>query len=384
MQSVFEDSQITLSAGATYNPLHGLFHMRHPEYAKLDSSASCTTKEDRIFLGRIKSYGRWQTTTSHRGWTLQETILSPAVLHFHPEQLIWECRSELAFEDGRCFGVEPLLKTLVRDPDTPFWDPGLLGMDYEDLLRDGYEKWYFLIEQYSGRRLTFGSDKLPAVAGLASSFSSRIQGRYLAGLWEADLLRGLLWSVMTRWAAVFESSELSYSPSWTWAHMDCMVSWESWHHTPDWDRSSRGWNWNMEIIQSEVRHGSGGATGHILGGKIEATGSMRQVTYSWSENKIGGFEDVQNLRCKIDCEAVAFVIKYCWCLLVGTCNRRAPGEPSTSYFLLLVKTNSTDAEYRRIGIAWVECSHSTSLYPVEDPVMEEWYASSSRTRFTLV
>ena len=59
---------------------------------------------------------------------------------------------------------------------------------------------YTLVENYSRRALTYASDKLAAIAGLATEFEEQGRDReYIAGLWKEDLLRGLLWSPMAKY-----------------------------------------------------------------------------------------------------------------------------------------------------------------------------------------
>lgn len=56
--------------------------------------------------------------------------------------------------------------------------------------------WYQSIMMYSRRYLTYASDKLPALSGLASHFyrpQAATGGNYLAGLWENDFPRCMLW-----------------------------------------------------------------------------------------------------------------------------------------------------------------------------------------------
>ena len=49
------------------------------------------------------------------------------------------------------------------------------------------------VEQYMRRFLTMGTDKLPAMSGLANIYHQQIGDTYLAGLWRKDLMQTLLW-----------------------------------------------------------------------------------------------------------------------------------------------------------------------------------------------
>lgn len=95
-----------------------------------------------------------------------------------------------------------------------------------------FETWYNLIERYSSRDLTYDSDILPALSGVAKEFQRHAvpdPGRYLAGLWETDLISGLLWYNYFRVQEVPRRSQgdpLSSPPSWSWASISCHVRWD--------------------------------------------------------------------------------------------------------------------------------------------------------------
>ena len=53
--------------------------------------------------------------------------------------------------------------------------------------------WLHIVSVYSALNITRRSDIIPALAGLASHFSTFMKGKYLAGLWTDDIPRSLLW-----------------------------------------------------------------------------------------------------------------------------------------------------------------------------------------------
>jgi len=48
-------------------------------------------------------------------------------------------------------------------------------------------------QNYTNRDITYNSDKLVALSGLAREFVQVASGRYLAGLWEQRLKHVMLW-----------------------------------------------------------------------------------------------------------------------------------------------------------------------------------------------
>lgn len=62
------------------------------------------------------------------------------------------------------------------------------------------DRWYGMVEDYLSRYMTCESDKLPALAGLATNFQRETltDGTYLAGLWKEHFPGCLLWKVRRR------------------------------------------------------------------------------------------------------------------------------------------------------------------------------------------
>ncbi|KIJ31912.1 hypothetical protein M422DRAFT_266414 [Sphaerobolus stellatus SS14] len=94
------------------------------------------------------------------------------------------------------------------------------GKDFETLGRRFREEFEvelctITVEDYSLLDMTYESDRLPALAGLASRFANYFpkNERYLAGLWESNLVRDLLWG--TGGPRRGKTS----GPSWSWASM---------------------------------------------------------------------------------------------------------------------------------------------------------------------
>lgn len=85
-----------------------------------------------------------------------------------------------------------------------------------------YMRWNSILENYSSRKMTNSSDVFPALAGLASEFNLHLNDQYVAGLWRADLHRGLLWRVVEPEPC---KAAIPYrAPSWSWASKVGQVS----------------------------------------------------------------------------------------------------------------------------------------------------------------
>lgn len=85
-----------------------------------------------------------------------------------------------------------------------------------------------MLTPYSRRVLTKPTDKLVALSAAASRIQSKFGMTYLAGIWEEDLIPGLLWYIERfvitgRRAPIRQES--FYAPTWSWVSVDAPLSW---------------------------------------------------------------------------------------------------------------------------------------------------------------
>jgi hypothetical protein len=175
--------------------------------------------------GHRRLYGYASRSTAmapllDRAWAYQERILAPRMLHFHMEEMFWECKActlcecgYLAWEQqhkesGKWYAVELNLQLKIRIAQT---------VDDETPLRDAHQLWLDIVEEYSMLALTKESDRLPALAGLADFLSQKFQTLYLAGLWQDDLPIQLLWHRCSVMYSSCSRDPGSKIPTWSWA-----------------------------------------------------------------------------------------------------------------------------------------------------------------------
>ena len=93
----------------------------------------------------------------------------------------------------------------------------------DDKSRAESDSMHKIVEDYSQRQLTFSTDMLPALSGIATRFASILQDTYCAGLWRNDLQRSLVWSADS---FDLKARPSKYrAPSWSWASVDTKVYW---------------------------------------------------------------------------------------------------------------------------------------------------------------
>ncbi|KAI1476307.1 HET-domain-containing protein [Daldinia eschscholtzii] len=136
----------------------------------------------------------------YRAWAFQERLMAQRFLSFGTREMMWTCRTHSLCECGwvsfqpshpNKLNLEDMLGLLSHWGLTTLWVNNI-------------------VIPYTRRKLTIQSDKLVALSAVASRFKSYYGGTYLAGLWEEDLVYGLLWMTKGGKPENFEA------PSWSW------------------------------------------------------------------------------------------------------------------------------------------------------------------------
>jgi hypothetical protein len=148
-----------------------------------------------------------------RGWTFQEALLSQRTLYLGKSGAYWECQSGLVARLEEDFMVyhplhDPLrsaqlsnepqnaFKRFVLTDEEPYWP----ALAFRSTLREINDLWIRLLELYCARKLTYKSDTLVALSGLAKNMVTLIkkvdpgvEPEYFGGVWKDGLLWSLLW-----------------------------------------------------------------------------------------------------------------------------------------------------------------------------------------------
>jgi hypothetical protein len=86
-------------------------------------------------------------------------------------------------------------------------------LPYANIKIGGYEPWHAILLGYSSREITFHSDRLPAISGLATLIANHLNGHYLAGIWWEDVIYGVCWQRDGH----LKRPDCYIAPSWSWA-----------------------------------------------------------------------------------------------------------------------------------------------------------------------
>ncbi|KAI0399533.1 heterokaryon incompatibility protein-domain-containing protein [Xylaria palmicola] len=186
-----------------------------------------------------------------RAWVFQEQALSPRTLTFARDHVSWRCQ-ETVFNE-RAPLVKPIKNSLEEDssiiiigPDTRQIDAAIMRLQREWILvgpkyaqtqrlkksdstrcylpEDEFLiSWGNVVLSYNERQMTYDSDKLAAIQGIATTLEASASKKYFAGSW-VDSTRSIAMSML--WSSqVAGSKRLDIAPSWSWASTISKVQW---------------------------------------------------------------------------------------------------------------------------------------------------------------
>jgi hypothetical protein len=133
-----------------------------------------------------------------RGWVLQERLLAPRTLHFTTAELFWECHHLNAcetFPNGIPQGLI-LPAKFAKKPLQP-------------------SMWSEIIRLYSYCALTYDTDRLVAISGVARHIQQQSRDQYVAGMWRTNLEEQLCWCISK--PEPRKMCTVYIAPTWSWA-----------------------------------------------------------------------------------------------------------------------------------------------------------------------
>lgn len=193
-----------------------------------------------------------------RAWVFQEQVLSPRTLTYARDRAAWRCLAAVCDERApfarpvRALVAEAAAVPARRD-DPRVVDAQIARLQDEWIFagprRSGGRpeqqpgcavhggtgcfsgedefliQWGNIVTAYTQRGLTYQSDKLVAIQGIADAMAPVVSKSYFAGNWvdtPRSILMSLLWSSRS---SKSDRKRLDIAPSWAWASMACEVMW---------------------------------------------------------------------------------------------------------------------------------------------------------------
>jgi hypothetical protein len=154
---------------------------------------------------------------AERAWTFQEHLLVTRMIHFADTEIIWECGESL-----RC-------DCMALDYEKPEDHKASYRQALISQSSVKFDLWSSIVDTVTQRKITYGTDVLPALSGIANELQAAGAGPYLAGVWLEDFPICLLWDTQP-WRSwygygIFYSDDCQrhvspfIAPSWSWASL---------------------------------------------------------------------------------------------------------------------------------------------------------------------
>ncbi|TKA35549.1 hypothetical protein B0A54_13136 [Friedmanniomyces endolithicus] len=341
MRTVYSDAFLTIAAASASDGTGGCFHSRDggKEYPYAGQRGSVTNiyirlPVDHSFFDALSAGVQAHKSVQHyplatRKWIFQERMLSRRVLYFTRYELAWECRTETACEcDGADCLATPhnsgytLAKPKSSFPNTALSVPGTHDMAAKAAF---LERWAILAEEYSSRSLSYPTDALIALSGVARAFDTAGLGTYFAGMWEFALPLQLAWRTVYDPELETQGPLPGYTaPSWSWVSSRTLVTYPRFKG-PD-DLARRLQYCCAEIISITSKPATADAFGHVLEHEsiLEFSAPALQTTITGLDHGLS-LQDWphQVFDCDSNANPTHLVGKQVWIACLG---RRRPEE----------------------------------------------------------
>lgn len=238
MAEIYGKAALTISASCASSVNEGFLHPRPP----------CDSPDRQVpvalpyccpdgTLGTIVSVSGvnsdiTQEPIMKRAWTLQEQLLSPRLIVYCAESLVWECQTGKfplhSLDIHMASGSSARQENLVRLRNAFFSLESEGNLFAEPLLSDVRMDWVALVQHYTRRSLTYQKDKFHAISALKSTFTKAFKEHaYICGMWMNhrlpgnDMLHQLLWYVPRPYTPQrVRDKENTVSPSWSLTSYD--------------------------------------------------------------------------------------------------------------------------------------------------------------------
>ena len=203
-----------------------------------------------------------------RAWVVQERLISDRVIYYGYEGLMWECALCTVSEFRPQISPVPTLK--YAEEPLKFILRRILKESVPRVKNLFLEVWLRVMETYTRSALTFPTDRIAALAGIAGMIKSSTGMDYLAGLWVELFPEALLW-----WPGT-PQSKLPL-PSWSWLSWDVPIIGPSLRQ--DENISGLTTTYVARSSPGTITKPANSVLGEVNKGELKVTGFMRKVHY---------------------------------------------------------------------------------------------------------
>ncbi|KAG7409592.1 hypothetical protein Forpe1208_v011676 [Fusarium oxysporum f. sp. rapae] len=216
-----------------------------------------------------------------RAWVWQEVNFSARLVIFTPTFVFYRCPETLLCENGARKET-----TIIREG---------LGEYHSKRYQDAQPFAFFrtCVEDISSKDISFESDRLAAVAGVAKQVSQATGSKYAAGLWVKDICKDLIFERnlrsrnnrdkggLERYIESLRTRHSAIGPTWSWPGHRAGVCWDSNFSSVDHETLQLNFaDWRYECKHLDITTDKVGDNlfGQVSRGSLAVTTKMASLT----------------------------------------------------------------------------------------------------------
>ncbi|KAE9365807.1 HET-domain-containing protein, partial [Stipitochalara longipes BDJ] len=342
----------------------------------LNISALDSPESDTGFLMQRQTRRTWrrvfqESPLSRRAWVLQERLVSTRVLHYGRDDMFWECLTCSTRES------DPTVYRLTNQ-DTEWLDENFKrSLQFSQTeVSVVLHKWYKVVAQYTRLSMSHESDMLPAISAIAERIRQVTDFSYCAGIWQEDLLQGLLWYADGPRSA----PKIWRAPSWSWAQLTGPIE----HlFSPKCERIESRFDLKILEYCNDIKtRNEGRETIHrdalsVVGYKINVWSKSSHGDPPYNNPGLKLIVDIYDEKGMplgtgyLDAFIGEEPIRYCTALAVSARQNLAPKNGPKLVFLLVEPVDENAQVYRRIGLGQSFDPFQGTFYEFQDAFGQE-------------
>ncbi|EFY86402.1 putative tol protein [Metarhizium acridum CQMa 102] len=349
MARIYKNSAVTIVAASASGVNEGFIRDKSVKSIAFPVNAIDPTRNTVLHVGTLWVHANTpdepEEPVDSRGWTLQESLLSPRILYYGSKDVIWKCQAK-PFQP--VVGSHNLYK-----PEGMRRLPSIIFGIQLPSTQSPLGHWPHIMSEYSRRKLSLDVDNFRAIGGIAEELQIASGDTYIAGLWKNNMAKSLAWFRTDRTVPRQAHDSSFRRPTWSWLTTLFPVAQIGIEADAGSGERVELLRWSVELADTTAPFG------HVIGGALELSGQVIKasdiplaVISTMTVMLDSGVSDDD------DEQAGRFVGDEYYYLLLGNC-----GEGKDRIIMLLREL--VDGTFVRCGVAHLDANKALSIWETE-------------------